>query len=333
MLTPAPGTWVTVGAEVDYTNFVSATVGKGSGSTRLEPYVLTGSDGTVQQCPRALTTAYDRLYDTQRSEDCRLGFAADGLTRCLPRAQPTASTFSDNKCTMPAFALIMGCNGAPMYGQTSDTPAACGVAPSNHLFSLGTMLASAFVGIPNPGGPLTCQGSTQTATFYSPGAEIPASSFVEMTEMSSGSGRLRPRMYLTSDGLQQFRGFFDDSQLNLQCNLAVAGDGQVRCLPGNRTAVLNAFSDSKCKMPLNVVSVVGSATCPATAPAYAHQRDTMCPSGDHVFSVGAKTTVTAAFSNTSGTCTALTLDPNAAFFAVGAEIAATMFAPATPQTN
>jgi hypothetical protein len=332
-ITPEPGAYVTLGPEADYTGFVAGTVSKASSGTRLVPYVITASDGAVQQCARALTTGFDRLYDTQRSEDCELVYAGDGAVRCLPlaRARPTASTFSDAKCTMPAFAVTMGCGAAPVYGETSA--GACGQAPATHLFNLGAVLASAFVGVSNGGGGVSCQADLQIATFYAPGTEVAAASFVEEKEMSIGSGRLRARLYAASDGQQQFRGFFDDTQRNGECNFAIAGDGQARCLPANRSAILNAFSDNKCMTPLNVVSVVGSATCPATAPSYAEQHDSACPSGEHIFSVGAMTNVTAAFSNASGTCMPLMLNPNSAFFAVGTEIAPTMFASATSLTN
>jgi hypothetical protein len=331
-LTPSHGAYVTLGPQVDYTGFVAATVSKASASTRLVPYVLTADDGAVQRCAPAQTTAFDRVYDTQRNEDCQLGYAADGLTRCLPRAKGSGTTFSDAKCTMPAFPVTMGCGAAPMYGLTSDM-SACGSPPVSHLFNLGTALASAFVNVTNAGGGMTCQPDKQTATFYAPGTEIAAASFVEEKEMSLGNGRLRARMYVTSDGLQQFRGSFDDTQLSLECNFTIAADGQVRCLPEKRSSIVDGFSDPKCMTPLNVVAAVGSATCPATAPGYAAQLDSNCPGGTHIFAVGAKANVTTAYSNTSGTCMPLMLNPSYTFFAVGSEIAPTMFATATTPTN
>jgi len=136
-----------------------------SGS-RLKAKTYKGSDGS--EMPTFL------WQDVERNEECSFGPAADGTTRCLPRAA-SAAYFADSSCTTPAsLAPSSACGTATVkYAGTSEQTS-CGVR--TRLFELGGPLSALYFGssascyaFPIPAGSLA----------YGVGAEVSPSVFVE----------------------------------------------------------------------------------------------------------------------------------------------------------
>jgi hypothetical protein len=134
----------------------------------------------------------------------------------------------------------------------------------------------------------------------------------------SGS-RLVPVFLTAEDESRQFVGWFDRAR-NENCSFGLSADGVVRCLP---TDVLEArlFADANCKQ--RVVAVTG-----CTMPKYLVEPEVVsCESvvRHHVRQPGTKIRPTNVFSDTTGTCSRVPLEPGAVYVLVGREVAATAF--------
>jgi hypothetical protein len=116
------------------------------------------------------------LRDTQRNEDCYIGVAADGTWRCLPTSSASLYFFSDAQCTQRLAYSVnrAGCNPTPTLATASDgtqCPARTRVYQVGQTVSPPTI----YVQLANQ----CLQTSTSGVTFYSVGAELPPSSFVQ----------------------------------------------------------------------------------------------------------------------------------------------------------
>jgi hypothetical protein len=163
-----------------------------SGS-RLKANYYAGSDGSKQ---------WIGWHDSQRNEDCGFTKAADGATRCMPAGVAIVAYYADAACTQP-LAYVSCYQGTPpryVGAQYLGVPG----APSSdgyHLFPLGSTatVTTAYQLVPSTGsdggacnvGQFTYTCTQQPATtvsylqsegtFYSVGAEIPPSAFVQAT--------------------------------------------------------------------------------------------------------------------------------------------------------
>ncbi len=148
---------------------------------RYTTTTITGSDGSKQT-----TRNFAGWFDSQRNEPCSVGVAADGKRRCLPSAISMGGFFADAACTTPlaqTFRAVTNpaCGGAsanaPKYAsKASFDPNGCAVT---QLMTLGAKHG----GQVYQGSPAFCSPANtgDLYDFYLVGAEVPASSFVEVT--------------------------------------------------------------------------------------------------------------------------------------------------------
>jgi hypothetical protein len=136
-----------------------------SGS-RLKLQYYVGSDSSK---------AFAQILDTMTSLPCSYQTAADGMTRCLPTGQASVNPafFSDSACSKVAAQGYAGC-AAPTYA-VGSTASACVTSPTSHVYLVGAV-SSVFEKVGTTCTAVT--GLSASFTFYSLGAEVPASSFV-----------------------------------------------------------------------------------------------------------------------------------------------------------
>jgi|GEM_PF-6833493 len=74
--------------------------------------------------------------------------------------------------------------------------------------------------------------------------------------------RLRANIEDGAEGAARFVASFTDTQLDVSCSLALASDGELRCLPiGDGTS---RYLDAACKQPALVYANTGTPTCPTS---------------------------------------------------------------------
>jgi len=323
----APNTAVVfyeMGAEVDYTQLVSATSAL-TGSTRLQAHTLTASDGSAQHCGPVYAQDFT-VYDSMLTQDCALNYGADGSFHCLPTNVATLSTtqYADATCKQPIAVGNVCLAKMPTYVLKTEAQA-CNSFAGIHVLAVGAQQSSVY-----------SQGASCTATtittppYYSVGQEATASTFAQWTEMNVGSGRLVAQEYATSDGFRQFRGLFNDTMIgNSTCEIQFTSDQKLRCVPLDQTIdVVTYFSDQACSMPLHLVQIASpTAACPGTKPSYARFIDSsLCPTSWRYYQVGNQVTPNMVYSNKTGTCMQQTLDvTNFVYYSVGTEIDPNMF--------
>ena len=117
--------------------------------------------------------------DTMRNEDCAFGVAADGQQRCLPASSGSYLEnvfWGDSGCTTTRLAYLqVGCVAATGYVHhylTSCSPYQVRVH----------MLGARHAGTVYVRSGASCTVSTATFDFYRLGPEVPAGSFVGVTE-------------------------------------------------------------------------------------------------------------------------------------------------------
>ena len=157
-----------------------------SGARIKARYTITttvGTDGAQQT-----TKYFAGWFDSQRNEPCSPAAAADGKSRCVPSAMAASTYFADAACTQaiilvpntpptcsaPVYptpkyvsdaVIVAGCSGSRLRPLSGTK-----VTPTNWYYKSG----------------VTCGliGAAPTGfDFYdgNPGAEVPASAFVEFS--------------------------------------------------------------------------------------------------------------------------------------------------------
>jgi hypothetical protein len=66
-------------------------------------------------------------------------------------------------------------------------------------------------------------------------------------ELFRSGSRIKAKTLVTSDGVKEFRGWYD-TQLGEDCAFLTASDGRIRCLPGG-AAASGFFTDAVCSTP------------------------------------------------------------------------------------
>jgi hypothetical protein len=140
--------------------------------SRLKAQYLLGADGSKAYVPGV-------WFDTMRNETCSFFPAADGSMRCLPEGTQV-EVFSDAACTVPLVMMPGGCP-APTYGLTTDTSMCTQTAGAMHVLPVGPTMTPATMYVNSGTQCLSAGSPTVGYTFYSLGAEIPATSFVAAT--------------------------------------------------------------------------------------------------------------------------------------------------------
>jgi hypothetical protein len=143
--------------------------------TRLKLKYYVGADGSKQLFA---------LHDSQLNVDCNFIAAADGVTRCLPGGAFASSLFVDPGCTQLIAEWYRSTCPPPYF--TSITNGTCGTPTQQRVWALGPAFtgtgAYAMSGQNCIAYPAAAFTSLQaTYNFYTVGAEVPASSFVQGT--------------------------------------------------------------------------------------------------------------------------------------------------------
>jgi len=153
--------------------------------------------------------------------------------------------------------------------------------------------------------------------------------------------RLRARVQTSADGAKAFYGWYD-SQLHVNCNPAVAGDGQERCLPATQINITDSFyADTGCTIRLGWSLLTYTGACSTTLGLRQEQTSVCGEYGlptfqTHLYAV---TTFAGTVYSKSGTsCTANTNTTQYpyttyAFYQVGAEQPPTTYAAITITTE
>jgi len=183
---------------------------------------------------------------------CDPALAADGRTRCLPRADasPSPVTFADPACSIPVATTILGqlCDALEpkLVGSLEPNTNEGGCGSSVHrFFELGEPLTHGFGGSPcaelGPGNVL----------YNRVGPELDPATFALLDAVKIGSGRLRVEGW-SAHGLEPIFALerslvsFADAQLSLACSATTTSDGALRCVPTESGV---AYSDATCTRP------------------------------------------------------------------------------------
>lgn len=170
-LTSRPGSTVASTPGGSLTNPVPTAAAEPLSGTRLKAKFHVGDDGAKEYLAGF-------WYDSERKEECSFTTAGDGAVRCLPPGQPFGY-FSDSTCKTAVAAVSSTC-AAPAYAAKA-TPSTCGGAAGIQIYTIGAAVTlTALYG--QSGSSCYNVGTLPTGfTFYSVGAEVPATSFVAAT--------------------------------------------------------------------------------------------------------------------------------------------------------
>jgi hypothetical protein len=218
--------------------------------TRLRAEYLGTSEGAKQ--PLA-------FWDTRRGEACAFEPVIGGTILCVPRS--TVSTevirnpddtfrdgnvYADETCTT---LLVEGdstpCAAAPKYLYVGQYASCTGVSWA--LYPVAKSLKPSIVYQWDSRGHCQGKGARPETPYWRIGERIDPAALVEGTAVELDTpGRLKPQVYVGSDGARQVRGWFD-SELAMACAFGKADDGKMRCLP-DVTVTGNYFGDRACQM-------------------------------------------------------------------------------------
>jgi hypothetical protein len=146
---------------------------------RIKARSTTTITSTADGAMRSVTT-FGGWFDSARNEECTPQLASDGKTRCMPVSIPaTTDYYADAACTaVLALTLDSSCTPSlPMYVRL-PVPASCPQTVGGKLHARGATTTAYYTKSgANCTGPMTLAGFT----WHMVGAEVPASSFAEMT--------------------------------------------------------------------------------------------------------------------------------------------------------
>jgi hypothetical protein len=118
-------------------------------------------------------------FDTQYQDDCSPATANDGALRCLPitqnAVQRSTSIFDDATCTN-TLAVSQPCSVAPRFLMAPTGSLSCGLTYT--VYPIFPFIGTAYQLDLGVCGPITF---TSPPALFSVGAELPASSFVQIT--------------------------------------------------------------------------------------------------------------------------------------------------------
>jgi hypothetical protein len=299
-----------------------------SGS-RLRKVVRQHGDGTSE---------FLRLHDTEFGAACSFAPASDGQLRCLPAANGApfadgAVRFTDKACTAPIAQLAEAADAElPTYMRELVPPAeGCAeeTVPTFHV--LGKQVAIApettiFQKVAE-----TCTAVAAPATdFFAIADQLPADSFVSGTESYSETARIGMAQIEGDDGSRACRaqGPFRDRDLGGRpCQLGLAEDGALRCLPDD-VGPTDAFGDELCAEALEVALV--DEACAPDAAYVSDPAGADCPLLTRVRALGEPLEATV-YSLESGVCAAIAPGPVAR--AIGALVSPFSFAQFTSEAG
>jgi hypothetical protein len=232
-------------------------------SLRLGPRVIRFEDGS---------TAPFEMFDNSQSRACVRMQTVSGV-RCLPEnvvyVGPTGPYWADEACSQRvAHADAPACL-RPAVALVTEVVDGCTMV--REAYRPGERLDPRWV---FSGG--DCQGNRIIpGHFYALGAPVDLQTFPELRLRETGSGRIRVRSYSAADAvsISPLGQFLFDAQLGMECRVAVAEDGVLRCLPLAGPSVVEgelggaAYADAGCRRPLARYNPAG--TCRSAMPAMA----------------------------------------------------------------
>ncbi|MGE0549489.1 MAG: hypothetical protein AB7O24_19560 [Kofleriaceae bacterium] len=205
-----------------------------------------------------------RLIDANTGRACRFVSAGDGKSRCMPYSDEYSDGFvaySNSSCSTPILGiytnrfypdqLFVGNDGAETSGFPGVGPGTSGCVPSRRVFAVGNPLADpAEIYLRDGlGGCVAQTPDTFLYDFYTAGAEVPATNFVEGVPTRIGSGRIQLEVTDGTDG-SRFCGdsfsVFRDTTLDVTCAPNVTYDDVPRCLPTNTYSGGIYYTDAAC---------------------------------------------------------------------------------------
>lgn len=143
-----------------------------SGGTRLKPVYREAEDGSREP-------VNGLWFDAQRNEECSFAISADGKMRCLPQGVGF-NYFGDAACAT-SIVILPGSCSAPAYATSTGSSTACAVAQM-HVFAVGDAATPANIYAKNGTSCVSLgPAGSDTFTYFTVGAEVPASSFVAAT--------------------------------------------------------------------------------------------------------------------------------------------------------
>jgi hypothetical protein len=292
-----------------------------SGS-RLRKVVRQNGDGTSE---------FLRLHDTDLGVACSFAPANDGKLRCLPVASgaPVADgevRYSDKTCTAPIAQLAEAAGAELPTIMRELAPAAEGCAddsvPTFHTLGKQLAIAPETTIFEKVGDTCTAVAAPETS-FFAIADELPADTFVSGTESYSETGRIGMAQFEGDDGSRAcgVLGPFRDRDLgDGPCQLSLAEDGSLRCLPQD-VAPTDAFSDELCAEPVELALV--DEACAPDAAYVSDPAGTECPLLRRVRALG-KPLESTVYSLETGACAAVESGPVAR--AIGALVSPFSFA-------
>lgn len=253
--------------------------------------------------------------DTMRDETCYPQPWADGRNYCVP-SNTTSIAYSDAACTQEVGVQYVDptCASMPPTYLIEYAPDLCASYPTR-LYQRGAMVSAG--GHYYLQGDGSCNGpySDPNYRYYSPGAVVPTSALIEMTESPpSTATRYSQRFYESTDGARVFSQIHD-SVLETACYLSATSQDATSgtCLPGN-AYYAGYFQDSQCLQP----KLDAQSACPAPQFAVTYPNGPTCPgeSGPTYYQVGAMADTTL-FRDDGAGCMAQTANPAVDYYALG----------------
>jgi hypothetical protein len=281
-------------------------VGMCSGSTNQK-------GGSRLKSQFAITAEGDRawqtLWDTKLNQACNFNPAADGKMRCIPSNwNDSTEVFSDAACTQALYTRMQSgpCTSAD-YIMRVGIQGSCDAPTGYSFYALGAPATPAI--IYQMTGSDCVPAPALSEPLYTKGAEVPAATFMEGTNMVFDAvSRIHPRGLVAADGTRLVQGWLD-TQVDQDCYFEPATDGKKHCLPHG--AYMSGYADAACSLPV-VTAVAG---CDQKIPNYALQSpDYECTAVPYRVYQRAEAYVGAPFQGGAESCIADTVAPGGGLY-------------------
>jgi hypothetical protein len=263
------------------------------------------------------------LTDTTLGFDCRWQVATDGTLRCLPDAYQGAIAYADAQCSKTVLVTTASrCNpaaDAAAYGTLfnfNTCPA------SRSVWRRGSVITGSLYVRDTAG---ACVVAAAPRADQKPWAIDPVElvSLVAATATARGNDPIVPVMLEAEDGAKQFFGWRSQGT-NADCNVGIAADGKVHCLPIPIAVVGTYWTDAACTLP---AARTQKSTCTGEGQYVANAANGVCPAATSIFRAGAKQQ-NAYQRDAANTCSAAALSTSD-IYPLGAELPPTMMDAAT----
>jgi hypothetical protein len=229
---------------------------------------VSGSRLRVRMLETSGVTVPLGLYDRELGTACAPG-GPEGGTRCVPSPSATGLVyFTDAACTA-RLLLPDPSPGEPaptFYTEQDIAPDGC---VTGYRFSrlTGSVELAGGETIYFVGGDGSCQATTASAgTYQTLGLSLDLAHFVplERREVPGSGTRIGLDAWEGADGSRWCRAALVDRELDADCGIGVAADGELRCVPYGVGYHSRVFTDASCSSPVAVVTT--SPLCDSPAP-------------------------------------------------------------------